>query len=111
MIDFILKHWVLIIVVLTAIFEIAASLVVIIKEPKNKRLQKVQEMFSKIPSFINQAEACLTGASQKKVFVVKRCINFLADALGWKECKVEKLYLSDISNAIEDTLSTPQKKG
>lgn len=110
MIQFLFAHWIAIVLIFTAVLEVIASLVVIIKTPKNKRLQKLLAMSSRIPEFINQAEALIVGASEKKVFVIKRCINYLADALGLSTEKIEKLYLTDISEAIEDVLSTPQKK-
>lgn len=111
MIRFISEHWVYLVLILTAIFEVLASIVVISKTPKNKVLTAFKEIVLKLPGFVNEAESLLDGANRKKMFVIKRCFSVLASYTGFSDAKIEKLYFDDISKLIEDILSTPHKKG
>lgn len=111
MIELILNNWMYFVLVLAAIFEVIASIVVIVKTPKNKVLTAFKEVVVKLPSFIQEAESLLVGANKKKIFVIKRCISLISEITGFKDSKIEKLYFNDITKLIEDILSTPQKKG
>lgn len=111
MIDFIRENYLIFVVVFTAVFEVSASLVVIFKTPKNKRLKALNFCYEKIPTFIIEAESLLTNGVDKKVFVLKKCFSYLSKLLRCSESRIENLFSSEICAAIEHILDTPQKKG
>lgn len=80
-----------------------------------KKKVKIKDVFSmvlmKLPSFINLAEEAASSGEEKFSFVFTACLSLLCDALGCSMAEAESKYGALVTNAIEEILSTPQKKG
>ena len=104
--EFILSNWKeLCIIVLT----LACFLVGLFKS-KGKTDPACEKVIAYLPHFIRDAEASTTGAEAKKNYVLTHCIN-LYKILTGVTISLDSYIAKEFSNAIEDILDTPQKKG
>lgn len=63
-----------------------------------------------LPDFINEAESLNLSGSDKFAFVFNKCVGLIQDLTHKKGSEVLDEYSSLINEAIENILTTPQKK-
>lgn len=80
-----------------------------------KKKVKVSDVFTQVllvlPSFISLAESQFTDGPSKYSFVFNKCVELLMSLTHQDQEKVIDQYTALIDKAIENILSTPQKKG
>lgn len=79
-----------------------------------KKKVKIDDVFKQVlvvlPDFIQLAEKQFSDGSMKYSFVFNKCIEFLMSLTHQDQKKVIDIYTAMIDSAIENILSTPQKK-
>lgn len=93
---------------------ILLSLLTILLKNKPKTLDDfklaVSEVLSLVPELVSKVERVGCG-SQKKEEVISTCLNLVHRALGRSLSNSEIDYIrSEVSESIEEVLSTPKKK-
>lgn len=76
---------------------------------KYKLYKKVVSVIGMLPGFINEAEALDVPGSSKYQFVINKVFEQL-ELIGISKTVAAKKYIALIDSAIEQILSTPQKK-
>lgn len=102
--EFCLQHWDFI----SSIILVIASVVImaIKKKPVLNAMDNILiEVFSRLPEWINSAEA-LKGAEVKKALVLESAKKFVKDQFSMD---LPESYISLIGEKVEAILSTPQK--
>lgn len=103
--NFLLEHWAALLLVALSVLSFVLALVR--KKPVlNKIAYYMNELYEKIPVFIDIVEKNGHGA-EKKALVLELCKQFLEEEFGFYDFDVLK---GICSNYIETVLSTPQKK-
>lgn len=97
----------MIVVLLLQIIVFIGSLV----NSKNGNSTVLLSLMENLPVFISEAEDSGANGTQKFTLVFSRSVVYLASLLGISEQKVVCKYATLISTAIENILSTPEKKG
>lgn len=103
--NFLLEHWEL---VLSSIFLLVSFVLGLIKKKPvlNKVAIYLNELFQRIPIYIEMVEKDGHGAEKKRL-VLQLCKEFLITQFGYYDFDVIEKVISD---HIEDVLNTPQKK-
>ena len=104
--EFIFSNWKEIVIF---VFTFACFLVSLFKK-KGKVDPAKEKVISYLPHFIRDAESSIKGAKEKKNFVLTSCIN-LYKVLTGVNITYDSYVAKEFSDAIEDILDTPQKKG
>lgn len=110
LIDFIMAHpWIIgaAAAILFSFIEFIINLLVF----KNKKVNFLELVIEKLPSFINEAESISSDGKFKKEYCLSLALKYLSLLTGKKCEALDKKYSIVISNCIENILSTPQKKG
>lgn len=87
-----------------------AILIVIFKK-KVKKCPDFEMLLTVLPGYIREAESKYSEGTDKYVYVFNLCIEFLNLLTGDSKQRVIETYTTKINAAIENILSTPQKKG
>ena len=107
--EFFVQNWYYIAVLLIAI----CNMILLICK-KNKVVQE-DSLFTKLleilPAMIRRAEDTGLDGANKLVFVVDTAISWLADYTGKNTACIRATYQERVITAIENILSTPEKKG
>lgn len=105
--NFILENWKVIVFLLLLLIDVIVAIVT-----GNKSKSSVLcSLLIKLPEFINAAEKEFKDGRLKYTKVFSLCLTYLASLTGLSETKVCARYQRLIDNAIENILSTPEKKG
>ena len=109
MIDFLFQHWIELLYVVIA----TASLVVaLVKKTKLVTEDTIFEQLIRVlPKMIIGAEKTGLKGIDKKDIVVNVALDWLVNMTGKTRVDLAALYSKRIEDAIEDILSTPEKKG
>lgn len=105
--EFILENWKVIVFLLLLLCDVVVAII-----SGNKG--KANILFSlvlKLPEFINAAEKEFKDGSLKYTKVFSLAVDYLASLTGLSQSKVCAKYSMLIDTAIENILSTPEKKG
>lgn len=107
--DFIVQNWYYLILCLIGLVNM-----IIILCKKNKIIQE-DTIFTKLlevlPIMIRKAEETGCPGDEKFGLVVTLAINWLCEHTGKKRADIIDEYATRIGSAIENILSTPEKKG
>ena len=106
MIDFLKENYALLV-------EIGLSVCVILITLFKKKV-KINSTFelllTVLPGYIREAELKGSEGAVKYSYFLNRCIEYLVLYTGWSKERVIQEYATKIDVAIENILSTPQKK-
>lgn len=111
MLNFIKENIILILAVISILFE----MLILISKKKPKTLDDFLDLLhqcvsDKLPEFINSVEIPGNG-SDKKIKVVLKAKDFICKKLGRNfSQKEDEIFYEYVSKAIESILTTPQKK-
>ena len=109
MIDFVRQYKDWLILGITALFNIIAFIIFLLKN-KSKRMMIINSIIEVLPDFINLAEKdCATGEGRLR-YVVNHCLDYLSSHYGIDREVGFKKYYALIVSFVEKVLSTPQKK-
>lgn len=110
--EFFVQNWKLLVLCFCALLELISVVNLLILQRKKTGDDSVQFVISKLPSFISSVEK-VVGAGQgsiKKSAVLEVAIDLYKKLTGIKITEDSKIALR-FGEAIEEILSTPQKKG
>ena len=109
--DFLKDNYELVILICCYLVNLLAIFISIIKSPKKLATYFVA-LLDKLPQLLCEAEKIgFPSGESKKNFVIDLAINYLVCLTGWTPEKVSAIWSNQISLAIENMLSSPQKKG
>ena len=95
------------------LIEIGLTLIVLLVTLLKKKV-KINDVFQSVlmvlPEYISLAETMFKDGSSKYSYVFKKCVELLMSLTHQSSQKVIDKYTSMIDSAIENILSTPQKK-
>ena len=95
------------------IIESVLTLIVLFVTLFRKKV-KINDVFTSVllvlPDLINEAEASGLTGSEKYSFVFNRCVSLLTSIAHSDSKSIITKYTAEINAAIENILSTPQKK-
>lgn len=104
--DFLVNHYrVLILLVLNLIY-----FIILFCKKKVKIDDISKQVLMLIPEFINIAEVKFQDGAEKYSYVFNRCIELLHTLTHRSAASLTEEYTAFIDSAIENVLSTPQKK-
>lgn len=110
MIDFIVENYELILKIIMILLEVFAFLVLVFK--KHKSSAPLDSVISALPTIICEVEKCIGAGNGaiKKEEVMNIALDLYQRYTGIL-LKSDSFIANQISKAIEDILSAPQKKG
>ena len=105
-VTFITKYWRVLIVL---VFNLVTFVILLCKKKV-----KVDDVFKQVlmflPDFINIAENKFSNGAEKYSYVFNRCVELLCSLTHKSGQEIMDAYTNMIDTAIENVLSTPQKK-
>ena len=105
-VTFITKYWRVLIVL---VFQLVTFVILLFK--KKVRIDDIfKQVLMLIPDFINIAESKFSNGAEKYSYVFNRCVEMLCNLTHKSGQEIIDEYTNMIDSAIENVLSTPQKK-
>lgn len=101
-----LNHWQLLLQLVISI----VTFVILLFQKKVKVEDAMAGLLISLPDYIKDAEKSGATGTQKFVIVFQKCLTYLSFATGDSLDVVSACYATQINEAIENILSTPQKK-
>lgn len=105
-VEFLLKHYELIILFVVAII----NLIVLICKKKVKVNNVLFKLLEQLPGYINKAEELYDKGDKKFSYVFNCAVRYLISITDLTAQEVIAKYSGNINDAIENILTTPQKK-
>ncbi len=103
---FITKYWRVLVVL---VFQLVTFVILLCKK-KVKIDDIFKQVLMLIPDFINIAENKFSDGAEKYSYVFNRCVELLCNLTHKSGQEIIDVYANMIDSAIENILSTPQKK-
>lgn len=105
-VTFITKYWRVLVVL---VFQLVTFVILLFKKKV-----KIDDIFTSVllllPDFINIAEKNFSDGAERYTYVFNRCIEVLRNLTHKSGQEIIDVYANMIDSAIENILSTPQKK-